>query len=171
MFKLIPLTEANVKYNTLISAANQILERNVTRSLDTYRMNSQSYPGFLATLAEMRKENSSPILALESAGQYLDHLFFSFLVISTSDLPCLILEQTKLSVFKVVGAGGVALSIVSGTLAVWKVAIDTVNSETMNTYVRQLLEQCYDYYVQNGLGKLWPSNNIKDEQKRLPRIT
>jgi hypothetical protein len=155
MIKLIPLGKLEIDWDTYLIVAKQALNRSITTTLDSKSMDVRTSSGYLVTLAELKEGNQNIVDVLMNPGNTLDHLFYSFIVISDRDLPCELLEITPLNVTRTACKNGLSLSIVSGNLTQWRSAIINGCTDTVSYNLRLLLDEILIYFEQEGLKKLW----------------
>ncbi len=155
MIKVILLGQLDIDWEAYLSVARQVMNRNITKTLDANNIPVKSAKGFLISLAELKEENQNPTSVINNPGNILGHMFYSFIIICDRQTPCDLLEITPLQVHRVDCRNGLAMCIVSGNLTDWRTAIINGCTDTVTYNLRFLLDECLKAFEQIGLKNLW----------------
>jgi len=125
------------------------LKNTSTRGIDASPIKLSEYSKFIASLGEFRSNKTTePFSVLRKAGDLLEHLQFSFLILGSKELFFRVMEITSLHVVFSTGQ-----AIVSGTLKQWNSAIinclDTTYSPTEE--MRTVFNECLQFFDYCGL--------------------
>lgn len=159
---VIPVVTSNVNWEAYINTVVSATGRSPTRSLDTDREKVGTPSSFIASLAELKKENTPPWFVYHAPGDLLKHIHFSFL--TDLDVESLLELSANLTILNTD-----ELALVSGTLHQWDC---TITSNWSSKKVRQFLTITMLLLEQLGCGQFWvkykkvmqPDNTLRLEK-------
>jgi len=147
MFIIKPLSETQViSWGSYCSAIEEFLDRSATAGFDakymTLEKNSLSH--FLATLREVEYPGTNPF---DPVYAHLDHAHMSMLLIATKELGSTVISKSRLHATTVQTArNDFSLSILSGTLAQWRIAIINTCDPSVSQEIREFGTAVLEYF-------------------------
>lgn len=125
----------------LLEVGQKAFNINLAAELDKNNISINNPSSILTILANM-KQPVDHYLIQKNPGNLLDHLFFSFLVISEESTIKAIREQTKLFIHAAQANNKLFVSIISATFSVWRDAIISGISVNSEYELRLFLDKC-----------------------------
>lgn len=157
-----------VDFVIFLSAANKVLGRSISKSVDSYRFPTKNVSVLICYLTEML--NSGSIPSLKNAGALLRHLSYS-LVIRSSFLSIFdLLSNSSISVSSAECSDGTYLSYASGNLEEWREAIINSCSDSSSIELRLLFDRILLTFEKEGLSDVFSDYrkvNLPDKTFRL----
>lgn len=163
------LAKNDVNWSNLLSITKQALGRNITSQLDETGRKVGTPQSYVIALAAIGGDvNINSVLC--NPGHILEHVFYSFIIISDYQTVTDLLEQCPLGLYTNPCTNSLHLSVISGDLNLWRSAIINGCSDICSSRVRMVLEECLNIFDSEGLGKLWSNYSrvkMPDQTLRL----
>lgn len=150
---MIPVASTQFDRDGLLSAAQAVLGRSISASLDAAGRAVDDLAALPAMAAELVKEGSDPLDALRSNRLALRHLHFTFLVEADRDVG-LMLAQRGLAVSR--AQEGAAL--VSGTMTQWYWAVVESLMPHVAGKEKKIFCTFLAWFEKAGLHEVWGSH-------------
>lgn len=144
MLRVIPLTNFDLDWSSLLTILSKGLGRNITAPLDSKGKKVGDISSYIEILKEMKgTKNHGPILK---------HIHFSFLVISDYRYYG---EDLQVETYTTEANNGLYIILLSGTLDRWQTAIINGCSMDSEFRARELMTECFKEFNRQGLSHLW----------------
>lgn len=150
MFQLVPISGNGIDWKSFLSSSKELLGRNPTNGIDEkYHELKHNLPDYISVLKEIFNEGSNPF---DDAGSLLNHVSLSFLLIATRQATLSIINHSRL-VFSTTESkhDDYYLSLISGDLSQWRVAIVNCCSDEVNYDIRLFGNKILEFMERNGL--------------------
>ena len=162
--QVLPILQPTINWTDLVKSAEAALGYNPSK-VEAKRPLSEP-ARFLALVAHLKdKSNVDAVASLREATSVLETLHYGFLVACDKDVLFELMQCTKLSISTNAAINGDTVSIVTGSLAVWRDSIIELSQD--NTYcMRLLLDKVFICFERLGLGELWADykkHTLKDQ--------
>lgn len=149
-----PIILSQLDWPTILSAGRSELGRNLGDSLDRAGEKPGSFPAFISILESFAGSSKQPRKAVREAFGILAHISFGFLIrADTPTLAAFVLLTANHLAFTL--ADEKTLLVASGNLAAWQRVVAHHLGNEIPPGLRIILNACYLYFEQAGLGDLW----------------
>lgn len=153
--RVAPIALTNVAWQQYLQVCSEILGRSPARGVDASPSKLSDLAKYAASLAEFKAGKAVDAKAqLRRPGPYFQHLFFSFMILSSNSVILEIAENTSLDTISA-KADKQRLAIVSGNLGEWREAVLTCCSENAPKRLRALFNQVKALFEKLGFGDVW----------------
>ena len=155
---VIPIMVPHFAWTDFLKDAASLCGHSPIHGIDTYPYKLKDYARLIAVLGEFRCGKAlDPKQTLQSAGDILQHLHFSYMIHGSTSLIFRIMELTDLKIISTKMKGKGRVAVVTGTLKQWQDAIiNTLNTTSpKNNELRWVFSQCLDFFYQLGLQDIW----------------
>lgn len=151
-YQVYPLATTNVDWTTFIRVCQSTLGYSPTRGLDESSMNIDDGCAYLASL----NMDNKPIQTLREGrnSKIFEHISFSFIVVTDSEILLDIVNSSWLSVFSKKGIKDYVL-ILSGSMKQWYNSIITGCSPFGQYGTRCIMNKCLIYFDKAGFKDVW----------------
>lgn len=143
------VTQPTIDFSTFLGLSQQALGYNPSQSADASPVQRSEAERFLSCLAALRDENAQAGLP----SHLLSHVSFSVLVAADDRDMLNVLQITSAMPFVVAETlvRGVQLSVITGTLSQWQVAVKSGSSKSSNFNVRAFFNRVMAIFQEAGL--------------------
>lgn len=146
---VMPLMIPNIAWEMYLQAVSEHSGYSPTSNVDNSTIKLADFAKYIISLDEFQNGTSANALeTLRNKINPLNHLFFSFLIVSSKTSVFKIMESTDLEVISRKGK----ISIISGTLKQWRNALIT---QQKNKEARLIFNQCLSFFFKFGLGNIF----------------
>lgn len=163
-----PLIVSKMQLGYFDSIAREDLGRSITKGGDNARLDTDSYPAYLAALASFTDEASVAVRACSDYEMILRHLHFAYYISGDGLKSTSVCLGTHLSVD--VGSDGKTM-IVSGSLYSWKHAIIFYCKNDYPKQVREIFNAIFNYFKQAKLREVWRDFQTQELQDGTFQLT
>lgn len=151
MTTVIPLLIPNIAWEVYLQTILESSGHSPTSSIDNSTIKLADFAKYIVSLDEFQNGIDASVDALEilrNETNPLNHLFFSFLIVSSKASIFKIMESTDLSVISRKGK----ISVISGTLFQWRNALI---SQQKSKETRLIFNQCLSFFAKMGLSNIF----------------
>lgn len=160
--QVIPITAVNVDWQRYLSITSEWLGQPPSKGVDSCRSKLSDFAKYTASLGEfMAGKEIEAKRVLRERGPWLQHTFFSFLILTSERNLLRVAETTDLSVLSAQAEEGRG-AVVSGTLDRWRDAIEFGCSEACPKKLRLLFNEIKRVFDHIGLQDIFFDFRIKD---------
>ena len=155
-YKIVPLAYTYPDWATFIKVCQDHLGYSPTRGLDNQGMQPKDPASFLACLTM----DNQPLDNLRhgfNKNYTFRHVMFSFLAVLDKRGLDALYYNTDLEIFDRFYDDGECIVIISGNMAQWYQAILRGCREVSPKAIRQIMNQCFNFFRQTGYRELWTS--------------
>ena len=156
MIIVTPLLIPNIAWEKYLQDVLKYSGSSPTSNVDNSTIKLADFAKYIVSLDEFQNGSGTNVLdTLRNETNPLNHLFFSFLIVSTKSTLFKIMESTDLSIVsrsKTKGRAKSQISVISGTLFQWRNALI---SQQKNKEVRLVFNQCLSFFSKFGLGNIF----------------
>ena len=153
---VLPLMIPNIAWEKYIQAVSEHSGSSPTTNVDNSTIKIADFTKYIVQLDELQNGSGTNALdTLRNETGPLNHLFFSFLIISSKASIFKIMETTDLSILSRSQSKGEAksrISVISGALLQWRNALV---SRQKSKEVRLILNQCLSFFSKFGLANIF----------------
>lgn len=166
----------NIDWLAYLASCKELLNRSISKQVDSLGLPVQTATGFIATLAELSRPGSNPFHAVRDTS-LIRHWHFVFLVATDKST----LDELLSKVAKVLSVTTAAeqnnepiLSVISGNMQEWQFAALACCTDKTSFNLRLLFDQVILIFDQVGLSALFEDfrrQAMPDRTFELRRIT
>lgn len=151
---VMPLLIPNIAWEMYIQAVLEFSGNSPTSNVDNSTIKLADFAKYIISLDEFQNGDlQSPLETLRNETNPLNHLFFSFLIVSAKSTLFKIMESTDLSIISRSKTKSKSqVSVISGTLFQWRNALI---SQQKSKEVRLVFNRCLSFFYKFGLGNIF----------------
>jgi len=153
--RVIPIALPQVAWEQYLSEIRDMCGRSPASGVDACTSNLSNFAKYTASLAEFqagKEMDAKP--ALRRPGPWLQHTFFSFLILTSNANVLRVSESTNLDVISA-KAGKQRAAVVSGNLSQWREAVILFCNRESPERLRRMFNEIEYRFEQLGLADLW----------------
>jgi hypothetical protein len=160
--RVIPISIPNVAWQQYLSLTSEWLGHPPSKGVDSCQSKLSDFATYTASLGEFQagKETDAK-RTLRTRGPWLQHTFFSFLVLTSPSVILRVAESTDLNVLST-KVDGKRASVISGTLLEWRDTIILLCAADSPKRVRLLFNTIKQAFDQIGLQDVFFEYKLKD---------
>jgi hypothetical protein len=160
--RVIPISIPNVAWQQYLSLTSEWLGHPPSKGVDSCQSRLSDFARYVASLGEFQagKEVDAK-RTLRTRGPWLQHTFFSFLVLTTTNNLLRVAESTDLKVLST-EVDGKRASVISGTLQEWRDSVILMCDDTSPKRLRLLFNTIKRAFDQIGLQDVFFEFRLKD---------
>lgn len=153
---VILIGKTEIDWTNYLGIARQALGHSISQGIDSNNIEPNTLAAFISTLSELFNSNGNPITSLRDAGCLIDHINFSYLVISDTSVPFYLLQNSNLRIhIKETLVSGCSLLYVSGSLMVWRESIINLTTGSEPHAVRLVIDKIMLIFEQEGFKEIF----------------
>jgi len=160
--QVIPISLSNVAWQQYLSSTSEWLGHCPSKGVDACPSKLSDFAKYTASLGEFQSGHAlNAKRTLRTRGPWLQHTFYSFLIMTSGPIILRVAESTDLNVISTKALTGRA-SIISGTLDKWRDAIILCCQEDTPKRLRFIFNTIKKAFDQLGLQDVFFEFNLRD---------
>ncbi|MFA5758459.1 MAG: hypothetical protein WC942_03685 [Clostridia bacterium] len=150
--KVKPVAGLSIGWEALIKDTFDLTGLNPNSSMDGSNYHFSTFAKMVVALESLKSGSKvQPLHSLSVSSASLNHLFFSFLILTSSSLVLKLSEETTLHILSSpTKVKSMRLAYVSGTLSQWKTMVISLSNHN-NTELRFIANSCLGFFSEMGL--------------------
>lgn len=160
--RVIPIAITNVAWQQYLNTVTELLGKSPSRGVDSCSAKLSDFAKYTASLAEFQMgQELDAKRILRTRGPWLQHTFYSFLILTSNTMILKVAEATDLSILST-KADTYRLALVSGTLDKWRDAVILFCDKSGSKRLRLIFNQIKRAFDQLGLQDVFFEFSLRD---------